>query len=85
MNEKINYWKRILATYLIKSESNLSFWHGDPKINQKASYKVLDQYYMSFLYKANYNGDFDINGVPMLNYHGNIGLQYNPIAIAQWG
>ena len=85
MYEKINYWKRILATYLIKTESNLSFWHGDPKINQKANYKVLDQYYMSFLYKANYNGDFDINGVPMLNYHGDIGLQYNPIAIAQWG
>src|SRR5439155_17797627 len=22
---------------------------------------------------------------PMLDYHGEIGLQYNPIAIAQWG
>ena len=28
---------------------------------------------------------YDGAGVPMLDYHGAIGLQYNPIAIAQWG
>ena len=38
-----------------------------------------------FYEKANYNGNYDGNGIPMLNYHGHIGLQYNPIAIAQWG
>ena len=27
----------------------------------------------------------DADGIPLLDYHGNIGLQYNPIAIAQWG
>ena len=27
----------------------------------------------------------DGDGIPMLNYRGTIGLQYNPIAIAQWG
>ena len=85
MNKKIKYWNRILATYLIKGNSNLSFWHGKPEINKNADYKNLNQYYMSFSYKANYNGDFDNNGIPMLNYHGNIGLQYNPIAISQWG
>ena len=37
---------------------------------------------MSFHYKANYNGDYDDKGIPILNYHGNIGLQYNPIAIS---
>ena len=40
---------------------------------------------MKFRYKADYKGDFDSNGIPLLNYHGNIGLQYNPIAIAQYG
>ena len=25
------------------------------------------------------------NGIPLLNYHGIIGKQYNPIAIAQYG
>jgi len=40
---------------------------------------------MKFHYKANYDGHFDDQGIPMLNYHGDIGLQYNPIAIAQYG
>ena len=42
-------------------------------------------YYMKFTYKADYQGHFDKQGIPMLDYHGTIGLQYNPIAIAQYG
>jgi len=85
MYKRIKYWNRILLTYLVKDKSNLSFWHGEPQINKKSNYQKLGQYYMKFLYKANYSGDFDSKGIPMLNYHGNIGLQYNPIAISQWG
>lgn len=40
---------------------------------------------MTFYKKANYTANLDNNGIPMLNYQGKIGLQYNPIAIAQWG
>jgi hypothetical protein len=40
---------------------------------------------MSFSEKADYRGPFDNFGVPLLNYHGKIGLQYNPIAVAQYG
>ncbi len=40
---------------------------------------------MKFHYKANYCDYLDDNGIPMLNYHGNIGIQYNPIAICQFG
>mgnify|MGYP002827712222 FL=1 len=40
---------------------------------------------MLFHSKANYNGHYDADGIPMLDYHGSIGIQYNPIAIAQWG
>src|ERR1700686_879290 len=40
---------------------------------------------MLFGEKADYSADHDSAGIPMLNYHGRIGLQYNPIAIAQWG
>ncbi len=28
---------------------------------------------------------YDASGIPQLDYHGHIGLQYNPIAIAQFG
>lgn len=40
---------------------------------------------MPFSQKADYAGFHDESGIPMLDYHGRIGRQYNPIAIAQWG
>ncbi|MFZ0798863.1 MAG: D-glucuronyl C5-epimerase family protein, partial [Terriglobales bacterium] len=43
------------------------------------------EYYMLFREKMDYAGHFDPAGIPMLDYQGAIGLQYNPIAIAQWG
>ena len=81
---KIQYWKRIISTYLLNGKSNLSFWHGEPEININVNYSTLNQYYMKFHYKAEYDGNFDENGIPQLNYQGDIGVQYNPIAISQW-
>ena len=40
---------------------------------------------MLFAEKADYTGIHDDAGVPLLDYRGKIGPQYNPIAIAQWG
>ena len=40
---------------------------------------------MLFGEKADYAGPHDVAGIPLLNYRGKIGLQHNPIAIAQWG
>ncbi len=40
---------------------------------------------MTFSEKADYAGVHDDSGIPLLDYHGRIGPQYNPIAIAQWG
>ncbi len=40
---------------------------------------------MLFAEKADYQGTYDQAGIPQLDYHGRIGLQYNPIAIAQYG
>ena len=40
MINKFKYWNRILFTYLIKDKSNLSFWHGEPSINDKAVIKI---------------------------------------------
>jgi hypothetical protein len=56
-----------------------------PETNKNATFDKLGQYYMPFRYKAKYNGLFDKNGIPLLDYHGNIGAQYNPIAISQYG
>jgi hypothetical protein len=40
---------------------------------------------MNFAEKADYEGPFDPAGIPQLDYHGDIGRRYNPIAIAQYG
>ena len=82
---RLQYYRRILPAYLLPGKSQLTFWHESPRSNPGASANALGEYYMSFAEKADYVGHHDTAGIPMLAYHGQIGLQYNPIAIAQWG
>lgn len=82
---KFQYWQRIISAYILRRPSQLSFWHEKSEINPRAQFDKLGPYYMTFRQKADYQGIFDKQGVPMLDYHGQIGRQYNPIAIAQYG
>jgi len=81
----LNYYRRIFSAYLLGGKSHLTFWHETPAENPNAIPKQLGEYYMLFAEKADYQGSYDASGVPQLDYHGRIGLQYNPIAIAQYG
>lgn len=81
----LSYYRRIFSAYLLGGNSQLSFWHETPAENPHASANELGEYYMLFTEKANYSGQFDAAGIPQLDYHGHIGVQYNPIAIAQYG
>src|SRR5580693_8210906 len=81
----LSYYRRIFRAYLLGGKSHLNFWHESPAENPNATVKELGEYYMLFAEKANYPGHYDSSGVPQLDYHGQIGLQYNPIAIAQYG
>lgn len=83
--QRLKYYQRIFAAYLTRSKSQLTFWHGEPQVNDQFEPGQLGQYYMPFLVKADYAGHYDEQGIPMLDYHGAVGLQYNPIAIAQYG
>ena len=82
---RLRYYQRIFAAYLTRGKSQLTFWHGEPQVNQQFQPGQLGQYYMPFTAKADYPGQYDEQGIPMLDYHGAVGLQYNPIAIAQYG
>jgi len=82
---RLQYYRRIFSAYLVPGESHLTFWHETPRANPGASVHTLGEYHMLFAEKADYPGHHDSVGIPMLDYHGAIGLQYNPIAIAQWG
>ena len=67
------------------SASQLSFWHDPAELNPNAHTHALGEYHMTFAEKAQYAGPHDAQGIPLLNYHGAVGLQHNPIAVAQWG
>jgi hypothetical protein len=83
--KRLQYLQRIGQAYLGGGTSQLSFWHETPEVNPNASPGVLGEYYMTFAQKADYAGPFDSAGIPMLDYRGSLGRQYNPIAIAQYG
>ena len=82
---RLQYYRRILSAYLTNRKSHLSFWHEKPEVNPTADWEGLGEYFMPFAGKADYAVHMDADGVPMLDYHGQIGVQYNPIAIAQYG
>lgn len=82
---RLHYYRRISRAYLLPGKSQLTFWHEKPEANPHAPVHALGEYCMLFAEKADYAGHYDSGGIPMLDYHGRIGLQYNPIAIAQWG
>jgi heparosan-N-sulfate-glucuronate 5-epimerase len=81
----LRYYRRIFSAYLLGGKSHLTFWHETPAENPNATTGELGEYYMPFTEKADYRGAYDSTGIPQLDYHGHIGLQYNPIAIAQYG
>ncbi len=83
--KRAQYYRRIFRAYLLPGKSQLTFWHETPEANPNLRTGELGEYYMLFSAKADYAGHHDEQGIPMLNYHGEISLQYNPIAIAQWG
>jgi hypothetical protein len=80
---RLAYLARIARVYAHRSSGPLSFWYEQPQVNPAAF--GGPQYFMRFQGKAAYRGPFDAEGVPLLNYQGTIGPQYNPIAIAQYG
>jgi hypothetical protein len=79
------YLQRVLSVYLFPRHGPLAFWYERPELNEDAFGAGVGQYYMTFAGKADYGGPFDPDGIPLLDYRGTIGRQYNPIAIAQYG
>jgi len=79
-----NYYRRIASAYFGSGTSQLTFWHDTPQLSDNIQAGQLGAYYMPFTQKSDYTY-LDTSGVPLLDYRGVLGLQYNPIAIAQYG
>jgi len=81
----LRYYRRIFSAYLLGGKSHLTFWHETTAETPNLVRGELGEYYMQFAEKADYKGPYDKCGIPLLDYRGKIGVQYNPIAIAQYG
>jgi hypothetical protein len=78
--------KRIFSSYILNyKNSNLAFWHTPLRINELTDedLKTLRAYPQNYESKIGMIDTTDNLGVIMLDYKGDIGLQYNPNAIAQ--
>lgn len=83
--DRLAYFRRIAGAYLLPGRSHLTFWHEVPRATPGGHRDRLGPYYMTFESKADYSGPFDARGIPLLDYRGRLGPQYNPIAVAQYG
>lgn len=76
--------KNKIAHYFVKGGST-KFWYQKVYLDKFWSPNNLSlNYYIDFSKKINWKF-LDGNDIPILNYGGNIGWQYNPVAIAQYG
>ncbi|MEK7608659.1 MAG: D-glucuronyl C5-epimerase family protein [Patescibacteria group bacterium] len=85
LRDRIDYFRRIFRVYLTSDKGYLSFWHERPAVNENLIPGELGGYYMTFEDKASYLGPKDDDGVILFDYFADIGRQYNPLAVAQYG
>lgn len=85
LRARAQYLRRVWDAYVGRGRSQLTFWHETSTLNPVTDPWTLGPYYMPFDQKADYPGPRDANGIPQLDYRGVLGVQYNPIAIAQYG
>lgn len=86
LKSKYAYLKRIISSYILNyNSSNLTFWHSPLRANDLSDIdlKTLRTYPQNYESKVGLIDTTDKSGVIMLDYKGNLGLQYNPNAIAQ--
>ncbi|KKR89138.1 MAG: D-glucuronyl C5-epimerase [Candidatus Wolfebacteria bacterium GW2011_GWA1_44_24] len=84
--QRLSYWRRIFKVYFTKNKGYLSFWHETPAMSEEIAVNdIKGPYYMTFRDKADYGGPKDKDGVILFDYYFDIGRQYNPLAVAQYG
>ena len=82
---RYQYYRRVFRAYLVPGKSQLTFWHEPPRGEWNANGGGTGRVLHAVFREGGLPLALRCMGIPMLDYHGEIGLQYNPIAIAQWG
>ncbi len=82
-HSRADHYLRLLETYALRRPSSLDFWHEVPELNPAFRPDLLGPYYLTHSQKARWT-TLDSEGIPVLDYRGRIGRQYNPAAVAQY-
>ncbi len=71
---------RLVSVYLLKRGTTKRIWTHEGVVNERRcrGREIMEGYFLDFSRDADYAGPFDSQGVPMIDYTGRIGLQYNP-------
>jgi heparosan-N-sulfate-glucuronate 5-epimerase len=80
---KNTLWQRV-ERYFRQGSSSRAFWDTPLALGQNFAKQSGKGYYIDLSAKAGYTGPFDEQGIPLLNYYGNRGIQHNPAATAQY-
>jgi len=83
---RISYVRRVLSAYILNHDtSNLAFWHTPLSVNElnEDDLATLGRYPQNYEAKIGVIQSADNAGVIVLDYKGDIGIQYNPNAVAQ--
>lgn len=64
--------------------SSVVFWHLPVYYDLRYNINNPYSYPINFSKKLEYKAIFDRDGIPLLDYKGDIGVRYNPCAIAQY-
>jgi len=84
---RIERYNRLVRVHLLKQHSVKRIWSYAGDLNEYRLAKpddLLRGYFLDFSTDADYPGPFDSDGIPLLDYHGAIGLRYNPWSIGHY-
>lgn len=78
---------RLVRVYLLKQHSVKRIWSYAGDLNEYRLARpddLLRGYFLDFSRDADYPGPFDSYDIPLLDYHGAIGIRYNPWSIGHY-
>lgn len=86
--KRLDRYYRLLRTHALKRGGVKKLWTSPGELNEERLNEPEDLklgYYLDFSSDADYSGPFNCYGIPMIDYGGEIGVQYNPWAIGHFG
>jgi len=80
----IDRYYRLWRVYVFRQGGVRKLWTAPGQINEarfRSPTDLMVGYFLDYSSDASYDGPFDPQGVPLIDYSGTVGIQYNPWAV----